>query len=57
MLVLSPYSLQVKLLRRVLPKGARVGTVDKFHGQKAAVFLVSLATSSGDHLPRDIAFL
>ena len=49
--------MQVKLLQRVLPKGARVGTVDKFQVQEAAVVLVSMATSSGDDLPRDIAFL
>lgn len=35
----------------------RVGTVDKFQGQEAAVVLVSMATSSGDDLPRNIEFL
>jgi len=56
-LVVSPYNMQVELLRRTLPDGARVGTVDKFQGQEAAVVLISMATSSGDDLPRDIAFL
>ena len=56
-LVVSPYNLQVNLLKRVLPEGARVGTVDKFQGQEAAVVIVSMATSSGDELPRDIEFL
>ena len=37
--------------------GARVGTVDKFQGQEAAVAIVSMTTSSGDDLPRDIEFL
>jgi predicted RecB family nuclease len=56
-LVVSPYNMQVELLKRVLPEGARVGTVDKFQGQEAAVVLVSMATSSGDDLPRNIEFL
>jgi predicted RecB family nuclease len=56
-LVVSPYNMQVNLLRSHLPAGARVGTVDKFQGQEAAVVLISMATSSGDDLPRQIAFL
>jgi uncharacterized protein len=34
-----------------------VGTVDKFQGQEAAVALVSMTTSSGEYLPRNIEFL
>ena len=56
-LVVSPYNMQVDLLRRSLPVGARVGTVDKFQGQEAAAVLVSMATSSGEDLPRNIEFL
>jgi uncharacterized protein len=56
-LVVSPYNMQVELLKRSLPAGARVGTVDKFQGQEAAVVLISMATSSGDDLPRNIDFL
>lgn len=56
-LVVSPYNLQVNLLKMLLPAGARVGTVDKFQGQEAAVVIVSMATSSGEELPRDIEFL
>ncbi len=56
-LVVTPYNMQVDLLRRTLPAGARVGTVDKFQGQEAAVALVSMTTSSGDDLPRDVEFL
>ena len=56
-LVVSPYNAQVNLLADRLPEGARVGTVDRFQGQEAAVCLISLATSSGDELPRDIEFL
>lgn len=35
----------------------RVGTVDKFQGQEAEAVLVSMTTSSGEYLPRDIDFL
>jgi uncharacterized protein len=56
-LVVSPYNMQVNLLKRELPVGARVGTVDKFQGQEAEVVLISMATSSGDELPRNIEFL
>lgn len=56
-LVVSPYNMQVELLKRALPPGARVGTVDKFQGQEAPIVLVSMATSSGEDLPRNIEFL
>lgn len=56
-LVLSPWNMQVNLLKRHLPDGARVGTVDKFQGQEAQTVIVSMATSSGEELPRDIEFL
>jgi len=56
-LVVSPYNMQVNKLSLSLPVDARVGTVDKFQGQEAEVVIVSMATSSGDDLPRDIEFL
>jgi hypothetical protein len=56
-LVVTPYNAQVNLLKSVLPADARIGTVDKFQGQEAPVCLVSMATSSGEKLPRDIEFL
>jgi predicted RecB family nuclease len=56
-LVVSPYNMQVNLLRSRLPEGACVGTVDRFQGQEAAVVLISMATSSDDDLPRQIGFL
>jgi uncharacterized protein len=56
-LVVAPYNMQVNLLKRTLPEGARVGTVDKFQGQEAEVVIISMATSSGDDLPRHIEFL
>jgi uncharacterized protein len=45
------------LLRRTLPGGARIGTVDKFQGQEAAIVLISMATSSSEDMPRNIEFL
>jgi uncharacterized protein len=56
-LVVSPYNMQVNLLKGALPVGARVGTVDKFQGQEAAVVLVSMAASDADSAPRGIDFL
>jgi uncharacterized protein len=56
-LVVSPYNMQVNLLLRRLPPGARVGTVDKFQGQEAAVVLVSMAASSGEYVSRGVDFL
>ncbi len=55
--VVAPYNVQVNLLKRVLPEGARVGTVDKFQGQEAQVVIVSMTTSSGDYMPRFVDFL
>ena len=56
-LVVTPYNVQVNHLKSVLPTGARVGTVDKFQGQEAAVVLISMATSSVEDIPRNLEFL
>ncbi|HEU4993639.1 MAG TPA: C-terminal helicase domain-containing protein, partial [Gemmatimonadaceae bacterium] len=56
-LVVSPYNMQVNLLSRTLPPGARVGTVDKFQGQEAAAVLISMAASSGATASRGVTFL
>jgi uncharacterized protein len=56
-LVVSPYNAQVARLSAALPPGARVGTVDRFQGQEAAVVIFSLATSSTEDLPRSVEFL
>ncbi len=56
-LVVAPYNAQVNELVLGLPKGVRVGTVDKFQGQEAPICLVSMTTSSADELPREINFL
>ena len=56
-LVVTPYNAQVRALADRLPDGVRVGTVDKFQGQEAAVVFFSMATSSGAELPRNLEFL
>ena len=56
-LVVTPYNAQVRALRRTVPDGVRVGTVDKFQGQEAPVVLVSLASSSGKEAPRGLSFV
>ena len=56
-IVVAPYNAQVNALRVALPPAVRVGTVDKFQGQEAPICLVSMTTSSGEEMPRDIAFL
>jgi uncharacterized protein len=60
-LVVSPYNAQRALLQKKLAAagfpGIRVGTVDKFQGQQAPVLFYSMATSSGDDVPRDMEFL
>lgn len=49
--------MQVNHLKSILPKEARVGTVDKFQGQEAEIVLVSMTTSSHEDMPRNIEFL
>jgi superfamily I DNA and/or RNA helicase len=55
--VVAPYNAQVACLVEALPPGARVGTVDRFQGQEAAVSIFSMATSSVEDLPRNLEFL
>ncbi len=60
-LVVSPYNAQRALLQKKLAAAGfpnvPVGTVDKFQGQQAPVLIYSMATSSGDDVPRDMEFL
>ena len=56
-MVVAPYNAQVLRLRAALPAGVRVGTVDKFQGQEAPVVFFSMATSSGEDVPRSLSFL
>jgi uncharacterized protein len=56
-LIVSPYNAQVSALIGKLPTGSRVGTVDKFQGQQAAVVFYSMATSTPEDAPRGMEFL
>jgi predicted RecB family nuclease len=56
-LIVSPYNAQVAEIARRLPAGARVGTVDKFQGQEAAISIYSMTTSSPADAPRGMEFL
>lgn len=60
-IVVTPYNAQQQTIRDRLDaaglRGARVGTVDKFQGQEAAVAIVSLAASSSRDAPRGMEFL
>jgi uncharacterized protein len=56
-LIVAPYNAQVGAIQRLLPKEARVGTVDKFQGQEAPISIYSLTTSSPELAPRGMDFL
>jgi uncharacterized protein len=56
-LVVAPYNMQVNLLKQRLPTGTKIGTVDKFQGQQAAVAILSMTTSRGEDAPRGTEFL
>jgi predicted RecB family nuclease len=56
-LVVAPYNMQVRCLREALPDGIEVGTVDKFQGREAPVVFFSMASSSGEDVPRGLEFL
>jgi uncharacterized protein len=55
-LIVAPYNAQVSDLKERLPE-ARVGTVDKFQGQEAAVVIYSMTTSTPEDAPRGMDFL
>lgn len=56
-LFVAPYNLQVRKLRKALPAGARVGSVDKFQGQQAPVVIVSMCASPGEFGSRGLQFV
>ncbi|NQX12251.1 TM0106 family RecB-like putative nuclease [Microbacteriaceae bacterium VKM Ac-2855] len=60
-IVVTPYNAQLELIREALDAAGwpevRVGTVDKFQGQEAAISIVSLAASSAADVPRGMGFL
>ena len=57
-IVVAPYNAHVRCLRQAIPdEKIRIGTVDKFQGQQAAVVFFSMASSSGEDVPRGLNFL
>lgn len=61
LIVVAAFNDQVRTIRSHLKRAGlasiRVGTVDKFQGQEAAIVIVSMATSSEEDLPRGVEFL
>ena len=55
-LIVAPFNDQVNRISDRLP-GVKVGTVDKFQGQQAAVVIYSTSTSSPEDAPRGMEFL
>ena len=56
-LFIAPYNAQVRALQAALPKGSRVGSVDKFQGLQAPVCILSLCSSYGEYGGRGLAFI
>ena len=56
-LIVAPYNAHLAEIGKLLPRGARFGTVDKFQGQEAPVVIYSMATSSPEEAPRGMEFL
>jgi uncharacterized protein len=57
-LVVAPFNRQVNRLQEALDsRGVRVGTVDRFQGQEAAVVIYSMATSRPEDAPHGMEFL
>jgi predicted RecB family nuclease len=56
-LVVAPYNTHVRCLLHALPAGVEVGTVDKFQGREAPIVFFSMASSSGEEIPRGLDFL
>ncbi len=56
-LLVAPFNMQVRLLKKRLGPAAKVGSVDKFQGQEAHVVIVSMCSSSLEDSPRGAEFL
>ncbi len=55
-LIVAPYNAQLSVLQERLP-GMKIGTVDKFQGQQAAIVIYSMTTSTPEDAPRGMGFL
>lgn len=56
-LFISPFNMQVGLLKSSLGEQARIGSVDLFQGQEAPIVFISMCSSNGDISPRGLEFL
>lgn len=56
-LVIAPFNMQVRLLKRRLGGQIRVGSIDKFQGQEAHVVIISMCSSTLEDSPRGAEFL
>lgn len=57
-LIITPFNAQITMLTERLPAYAnRIGTVDRFQGQEAAIVIYSMASSSVEDAPRGMGFL
>jgi uncharacterized protein len=60
-IVVAPYNAQRQEIERAIARRTdapiEVGTVDKFQGREAYVVFYSMATSSGEEMPRGAEFL
>jgi len=56
-LIVSPYNMQVNLLKDRLGDQIAIGTIDKFQGQEAPVVIISMAVSDVEESSRGLDFL
>lgn len=56
-LFIAPYNAQVRAFQSRLPRGAKVGSVDKLQGQQAPVCILSLCSSFGEYGSRGLGFI
>jgi len=57
LLVVAPYNLAASRIRRHVPEGVRVGTVDRFQGREAPVVFFAMTCSTDEDVPRGLDFL
>lgn len=55
-LIVAPYNMQVLKIQEAIPQ-AKVGSVDKFQGQEAAVVIISMCASNAADSVRGLEFL
>jgi uncharacterized protein len=56
-LIVAPYNMQVNLLKEKLMGSLKIGTIDKFQGQEAAVVIISMAISDVAESSRGLDFI